>query len=121
MIAWPTGVAIHLAVAPVDFRKAFDGLCIEIVEALERDPLSGELFVFRNRAADKLKALYWDGQGFVMIYKRLEKGRFKWLHHVDGDADGEVRLSRSQWQALFEGIDWQRLETPQKCLATATR
>ncbi|MCG5513935.1 IS66 family insertion sequence element accessory protein TnpB [Ectothiorhodospira shaposhnikovii] len=71
MIGWPTGMAIHLAVAPVDFRKAFDGLCIEIVEVLERDPLSGELFVFRNRAGDKLKALYWDGQGFVMIYKRL--------------------------------------------------
>ena len=121
MIAWPTGVAIHLAVAPVDFRKAFDGLCVEIVEALERDPLSGELFVFRNRAGDKLKALYWDGQGFVMIYKRLEKGRFQWLHHVDGDGDGAVTLSRSQLQALFEGIEWQRLERPQQCRATATR
>lgn len=121
MIGWPTGVAIHLAVAPVDFRKAFDGLCIEIVEVLERDPLSGELFVFRNRAGDKLKALYWDGQGFVMIYKRLEKGRFKWPHHADGDAEEEVRLSRSQLQALFEGIDWRRLEMPPRCLATATR
>ncbi|MCG5501458.1 IS66 family insertion sequence element accessory protein TnpB [Ectothiorhodospira lacustris] len=120
MIGWPTGMAIHLAVAPVDFRKAFDGLCIEIVEVLERDPLSGELFVFRNRAGDKLKALYWDGQGFVMIYKRLEKGRFKWPHHAEGDTEEEFRLSRSQLQALFEGIDWRRLEMPPRCLATAT-
>ncbi|MBK1736248.1 hypothetical protein CKO15_13445 [Halorhodospira abdelmalekii] len=120
MIGWPTDTAIHLAVAPVDFRKAFDGLCTEIVEALGRDPLSGELFVFRNRAGDKLKALYWDGQGFVMIYKRLERGRFKWLYSVDGKIEEEIQLSRSQLQALFEGIDWRRLERPQRCLATAT-
>ncbi|WP_274519968.1 IS66 family insertion sequence element accessory protein TnpB [Halorhodospira sp. M39old] len=71
-----------MALEPVDFRKSFDGLSVAVVEALGRDPLSGELFVFRNRGGDKLKALYWDGQGFVLLYKRLERGRFVWPSHL---------------------------------------
>lgn len=117
MIVQPTG-AIYLAVEPVDFRKSFDGLCVQIVEVLGRDPLGGELFVFRNRGGDKLKALYWDGQGFVLVYKRLERGRFRWS--VDDGEGGERLLSRSQLQALFEGLDWRRLSRPRRCQATAT-
>lgn len=116
MIGWPRGLTIHLALAPVDFRKNFQGLSLEVLEGLGRDPLSGEIFVFRNRAGDKLKALYWDGQGFVLIYKRLERGRFPWPSAGDSAAQA---LSASQLQALFEGVDWRRLERPNLCHASA--
>jgi transposase len=116
MIGWPRGLTIHLALAPVDFRKSFQGLSLEVLEGLGRDPLSGEIFVFRNRAGDKLKALYWDGQGFVLIYKRLERGRFAWPSRRDVAAQS---LSVSQLQALFEGVHWQRLERPEWCHASA--
>lgn len=117
MIALPGGAAIHLAVEPVDFRKSFNGLSLEVLEGLGRDPLGGELFVFRNRAGDKLKILYWDGQGFVLVYKRLERGHFHWPRE-DG-LTGERTLSRSQLQALFEGLEWRGLAEPRRCHAKA--
>ncbi|MFW6278292.1 MAG: IS66 family insertion sequence element accessory protein TnpB [Halorhodospira sp.] len=105
MITLPRSAPIHLALEPVDFRKSFNGLSIAVLEALGRDPLSGELFVFRNRGGDKLKALYWDGQGFVVLYKRLEQGRFVWPR----SGQGSLPLSTAQLQALFEGADWRAL------------
>jgi len=116
MIAPGGGTRIHLAVEPVDFRKSFNGLSLIVVDALGRDPLSGEVFVFRNRRGDKLKCLYWDGQGFVLAYKRLEQGVFPWPRQ----ADGAVRmLSRPQLEALFDGLAWWRLAAPQRCRASA--
>lgn len=115
MITLPRSAPIHLALEPVDFRKSFDGLSVAVLEALGRDPLSGEIFVFRNRGGDKLKALYWDGQGFVLLYKRLEKGRFVW----PSPDQGSVPLSVGQLQALFEGADWRVLRRPPDYPATA--
>ncbi len=106
---------IHLAVEPVDMRKSFDGLSVAVVEALGRDPLTGELFVFRNRAGDRLKALCWDGQGFVILYKRLERGRFV----VPGAGERSVPLTAGQWQALFEGADWRAIRPAPACNAKA--
>lgn len=115
MITLPRSAPIHLALEPVDFRKSFDGLSVAVVEALGRDPLSGELFVFRNRGGDKLKALYWDGQGFVLLYKRLERGRFVW----PSPEQGAMALSGAQLQALFEGADWRVLQRLPDYPATA--
>lgn len=100
MIGLSQVTAIHFAVEPVDFRKSFNGLSLEVTEGLGRAPLSGEFFVFRNRAGDKLKALYWDGQGFVLLYKRLERGTFV----VPCSAGEAAQLSAGQFQALFEGV-----------------
>ncbi|MBK5936092.1 IS66 family insertion sequence element accessory protein TnpB [Halorhodospira halophila] len=105
MIGLSQVTAIHLAAEPVDFRKSHNGLALEVTEGLGRDPFSGELFVFANKAGDKLKALYWDGQGFVLLYKRLERGRFV-MPRTPGEA---AALSPGQFQALFEGADWRTL------------
>jgi transposase len=77
-----TGVRIWVATAPVDMRRGFDRLAEEVRTVLGEDPLSGHLFVFRNRSGERAKILWWDrgeGQvgGFVLYYKRLERGTFQ--------------------------------------------
>jgi transposase len=84
---------------PIDFRNQIDGLILKIVSALEKDPADGSLYIFRNRAGDKLKCLVYDENGFVMLYKRICKKRFsspKW--------DGEtISFSRRQLSDLLTG------------------
>jgi len=72
-------VAVYLCRQPVDFRKSIDGLSILVEQELEHDPFAEALFVFCNRKRDKIKVLYFEGSGFVLWYKRLEKDRFAWL------------------------------------------
>lgn len=72
------GVHVWVATTPIDMRKSFDGLA-EVVRAfLRHDPLSGSLFVFRNRGGHLLKILWWDRDGLAIYYKRLERGAFRW-------------------------------------------
>ncbi len=61
---------------PIDFRKQIDGLVILVADTLQKNPTSGQLFVFRNKKADKLKMLYWENPGFWLLYRRFEKGAF---------------------------------------------
>ncbi|MET3889070.1 transposase [Bosea sp. OAE506] len=102
MIAIPAGMRVYLAMGPTDMRKGFDGLAALAQGALEQDPFSGHLFVFRGRRGDLLKVLYWDGQGFCLFAKRLERGRFIW----PATTEGVVRLTPAQLSMLLEGIDW---------------
>lgn len=80
MIAAPAsaqGVQVWVATSPVDMRKGFDGLA-EVVRAfLGHDPLSGSLFVFRNRSAQRLKILWFDRDGWTLYYRRLDRGTFR--------------------------------------------
>ena len=111
MIPVPSGAKIYLAAGTTDMRKGFDGLSLTVQEHLERDAFSGQLFVFRGRRGDLIKALWWDGQGLCLFAKRLEKGRFIWPQAKNG----AVALSPAQLSMLFEGIDWrmpQRTDQP---------
>jgi transposase len=71
------GVRVYVATAAVDGRKSFDTLCEVVRTALGRDPLGGDLFVFRNRQANRVKVLFWDANGLVLYAKRLERGAFR--------------------------------------------
>jgi len=102
VIAIPTGARIYLALGSTDMRKGFDGLSMLAQQALAQDPFSGSLFVFRGKRGDLLKILWWDGQGFCLFAKRLEKGRFLW----PVTKDGVVTLTAAQLSMLLEGIDW---------------
>lgn len=102
MIAIPTGARVYLALGPTDMRKGFDSLSMLAQQALAQDPFSGSLFVFRGKRGDLLKILWWDGQGFCLFSKRLEKGRFLW----PVTKDGVVTLTAAQLSMLLEGIDW---------------
>ena len=66
----PPAVRIYVAAAPVDLRKSFDGLAAAVSHVLAHDPFEGHLFVFFNRRADRVKVLWWDGDGFALFYKR---------------------------------------------------
>jgi transposase len=77
MLSLPATVRIWLAAQPVDLRKSFDGLAAMVREGLQGDPLSGDIFVFRNKAADRIKLLLWEEDGYAIWYKRLEAGRYR--------------------------------------------
>ena len=97
----PSEVTIWLAMEPIDFRRSIDGLAAALGNALGRDPMSGEVFLFRNRRRTSLKALYWSRNGFVLLYKRLERGRLQCPRPSTEAADIEV--AASHLQELLDG------------------
>lgn len=93
---------IWLYPQPIDFRRQIDGLVILIADHLQLNPASGQLFLFRNRTANKIKILWWDHNGFWLFYKRLEKGRliFPPIN------DQAIELTRDQMSWLLSGLDY---------------
>lgn len=104
MIAAPAGVRVWLAAGVTDMRKGFDGLATLVQQQLAADPFSGHLFVFRGRRGDRIKVLWWDGDGLCLYAKRLERGRFVWPQATEGS----ISLTAAQLSMLLEGIDWRR-------------
>lgn len=105
MISSLGNVKVYVWTQPIDFRKGMDGLLAMVVSQLGMKPFSGAIFIFRSRRADRLKMIFWDGSGVVLVLKRLEDRAFTWPT-ATSDA---LMLSTSQFQALFEGIDWRRV------------
>lgn len=107
----PTGaVRVMMATKPVDFRKGAEGLAALVRDTMGADPFSGAVYVFRAKRADRVKLVFWDGTGVVLVSKRLEDGEFRWPKVQDGI----MRLTAAQLQALFEGLDWRRVHEPQR-------
>jgi transposase len=104
MIGPGTGVKVYLACGVTDLRKGIAGLGVLAQDVLRQKPASGAVFAFRGRRGDRIKLLYFDGQGFCLYYKVLNSGRFAW----PSPADGSVRLTSAQLAMLWEGIDWRR-------------
>ena len=104
MIGPPAGTRIWLAAGFTDLRRGFDGLAALVQTRLEADPFSGHAFVFRGRRGDRIKVLWYDGDGLCLFAKRLESGRFVWPLATDG----VVALTPAQLSMLLEGIDWRR-------------
>ena len=104
MMGLPAGTRIWLVAGATDMRRGFNGLSAQVQTTLAADPFSGHLFVFRGRRGDRIKILWWDGDGLCLYYKRLESGRFVWPQAKDG----AVHLSSAQLSMLLEGIDWRR-------------
>jgi transposase len=101
MLSLPPAVRIWLATRATDLRKSFDTLAELVRQHLQADPFSGHLFVFRNRRADRIKLLYWDEDGFVIVYKRLEQGSFRFP-----TAAGEgLEIRAADLQLLLDGVD----------------
>lgn len=105
MISPSNTYRIFLATQPVDFRKGMDGLANYVRSNFDLDPLSGAFFVFRSKGKDKVKVLMWDGTGLVLIYKRIEGNGFVWPKL----SDGTISMTKAQFEALFEGLDWRRV------------
>lgn len=99
MIADLAGAQVWLATTPVDMRKSFDGLAEVVRSFLGRDPLSGHLFVFRNRGGHLVKILWWDRDGLAIYYKRLERGAFQFPR----SHETALEISREQLLRLLSG------------------
>ena len=104
MMALPAGTRIWIVAGVTDLRRGFVGLSGMVQTALEENPFSGHVFVFRGRRGDLIKVLWWDGDGMCLLAKRLERGRFIWPQAESGT----ISLTRAQLSMLLEGIDWRR-------------
>jgi transposase len=104
MIALPSGTRIWIVAGVTDLRRGFVGLSGMVQTALEENPFSGHVFVFRGRRGDLIKVLWWDGDGLCLLAKRLERGHFIWPQATSGT----VSLTPAQLSMLLEGIDWRR-------------
>ena len=96
------GGRILIAVEPVDGRKGIDSLAGVVRTALQGNPLSGDLFVFKTRRADKIKILAWMGDGFALYLRRLEKGTFAF----PAAATPELAITTTQLAMILGGIEW---------------
>ena len=104
MIGLSASTRIWLVAGVTDMRRGFDGLAAQVQQTLAADPFSGHVFVFRGRRGDRLKVLWWSGDGLCLFMKRLEEGVFLWPEATSGS----VHLSTAQLSMLLEGIDWRR-------------
>ena len=112
MLSLPLPVRIFLCTQHADMRKSFDGLAQLVREFLEVDPLSGHLFVFRNKRGDRVKLLYWDTDGLAIWYKRLEEGTFRFPAAV-GDRHG-VEIRAADLTMLLDGVDLGSVQRQQR-------
>lgn len=94
MLSLPDAVRVFVARAPVDFRKAHDGLSQVVRDVFGDDPLSGHLFVFTNKRRDRIKLLFWDRNGLWLLYKRLERGTFPKF---------DLRGTKTGWKSIVRG------------------
>jgi transposase len=109
MLSLPPSVRILLAREPADMRKGFDGLAQLVQSLLQEHPLSGHLFVFRNRRGDRIKLLLWDTDGFLILYKRLEKGTFRFPAVANALATS-VTVNATDLIMLLDGVDLQSVK-----------
>lgn len=113
MIALDAHTKVYLARGATDMRCQIDGLAARASDVLGADPLSSHLFVFCNRARDKLKILVWYRNGFWLWYRRLEKQRFWW---PGGDEQQALELSVRELQWLLDGLDPTQIEGHRRAL-----
>lgn len=105
MLTLSPSIRLYLSLAPADMRRSVDGLSALVRSACGEEPLSGHLFLFRNRRGDRLKALWWDRNGYALWYKRLERGRFSF----PPVSEGRVVISPETFQLLVGGLSLERL------------
>lgn len=103
MLKLREGLKVYVSLNPVDARKSIDSLSALVAEVFQDNPQSGHLFLFINKSRDKVKALWWDNNGFVLHYKRLEKHRFP-IPKLEGLS--HLEISETQLHGLLAGLDF---------------
>lgn len=111
MLSFANGLRVYAALGATDMRKSFDTLAEEVRRVIEEDPLSGALFVFCNRARNRIKVLYFDRGGYWLIARRLERGTFAWPKEktrlrVELRADDLVLVLNGLDPSEFRRRDW---------------
>ena len=130
MLIVPTQLQVFARLAPTDMRKSFSGLMGLVETDLERRVEDGSLFLFFNRKRDRLKVLFFTGDGAIILYKRLERGTFEPLRAPQGAASGaSLALRAEELRLLLEGIElssvkrrrWWRAEEQKNILDSSSR
>lgn len=109
MLKLPASTKIYLCSQPIDMRLSFDALSGLVQTQIGQNPLCGHLFVFFSRRRDRMKVLFWHLDGFVLYYKRLERGTFSWL--CDTIAGDNPEISSAEFSLLLEGINPLRMKS----------
>ncbi len=117
MISFNRLTKIFVCKAPTDMRASYDTLFGKVKGVLLQDPYGGHLFVFFNQRRNSIKCLFWDGTGFVLLCKRLEKGLF---HRINPLYQGDVILTPAEFALYFEGADLEKrfVESPREIKKT---
>jgi len=105
MLSLPSIVEVYFCTEVTDMRKSFDGLSTMVKDIIKQNPLSGHLFIFLNRRKDRIKLLWWDSDGFVIWYKRLEEGTFK----MPDNSNAQFKISQRDLSMMLEGIDFKTI------------
>jgi transposase len=103
MLIVPAEAKIYVYTEHIDMRRSIDGLVVILADTYKLNPQTGDLFIFTNKSKDKIKLLFWDRNGFVLYYKKLEHGRFNYSRYIQ---DQTIMISTKQLQALLMGIDF---------------
>ena len=111
MLTFNRRTKIFVCKEPTDMRASYDTLFSKAQEVLKQDPFSGHLFLFINRSRTSIKCLYYDGTGFVIVAKRMERGAFS---KINPYYRGEVVLTEAEFALFFEGADLEKrfVESP---------
>lgn len=104
MLKIRNGIQIYLSLSPIDMRKSIDGLSALVLEEFQNNPQSGNLFIFFNRSRDKAKIVFWDRNGFVLHYKRMEKNRFIIPKLID---KRHFSINETQLNGLLAGLNFE--------------
>lgn len=104
MLTLPSSVRIYVAAEPTDLRRGFDGLAAATRSVIGQSPLSGHLFVFLNRRRNRVKILVWDRTGYLLLYKRLERGSFE-LPTAPAPGHRHVEVDSAELGLMLEGLD----------------
>ena len=104
MIGFSSKLRYYLYCESTDMRNGFDGLAGIVRNQLFKDPISGDVFIFINKKRTHIKLLYWDGDGFGLFYKRLEKGRYSFLSNST-----YKQLKRDELMMLLEGLSFGKM------------
>jgi transposase len=104
VLTLPASVRIYVAAEPVDLRRGFDGLAAATRSLIHQDPLNGHLFVFLNRRRNRIKLLVWDRTGYLLLYKRLERGTFH-LPMAPPPGHRHVEVDAGELGLMLEGVD----------------
>ena len=105
-----SGSKVYLACGYTDLRRGIDGLATIVEQQFQLDPCSDALFLFCGRRTDRIKALYWEGDGFLLLYKRLEKGKFQWPR----SENEALSITPQQYRWLMEGLSIQQPKAHRK-------
>jgi transposase len=122
VLTLPSTVRIYMAVDPVDLRRGFDGLAAATRQIIREDPLSGHLFCFVNRRRNRLKVLLWQPSGYLLLFKRLERGCFR-LPQAPLAGKRHLEMEAAELTLMMEGIDLRGAQrrkrwSPQNSLAS---